>query len=620
VYYSWSKLPDDTLTTVVREKSGAKSLPFQTYWSPDGHYLIAPRVDERKVGGDPVVEWVPTDGSRRPIVHTVRLAFPGDRDTAKIDYFLFDLQSGRRQSIELPEGYKPGIFDGLVLAWSQKRGQAFLLARTAGSKMAAVFRIELASGMVTKVIEESSTTRVATNTIEYNEPNIRVIGDGAEIIWYSDRTGFGHLYLYDAQSGQLKNAITRGNWLVQDIHAVDEARREIYFTAVGREPGRDPYYRHLYRASLDNHTSIRLLTEPNADHQLEPNPAPGFAWIVGAQKRAPLIQVAAGEFIDTWSTVDQPPISVLRSTRDGHIIESLEVADVSRLLATGWTPPTRERVKAADGKTDLYAVYYAPYKEHIGSPVIDAAYGGPQIVVTPRNFHEAYRSENPLGARAVAHLGFAVVTVDGRGTPMRSRAFRDIGYTEFTQVGIDDHVAAIQELARRHPQIDTARAGIYGWSWGGTFTAQAILTRPEFYKVAVSGAGVYDYGAMYSVQFDNMIGPPVYADGSAYRGKPDEAPANWSKLNITRLANNLEGHLLIIFGDMDENVPPHQALRLVNALTLANKPYDLLYLPNRNHGSGARDGYTIKRTWDYFIQYLHGAPPIRDLKVAVRAP
>jgi dipeptidyl-peptidase 4 len=613
-FYSWARLPDKSFNMVEREKSGLKTPPYETYWSPDGRYLIAPRVDERKVAVYPFVEGVPTDGSQRPIIYGVRLVFTGDRDTVKVDYFLFDLKTGRRSAIELPEEYQGIHFDDLMLAWSRGRGQAFLMAATFASKSVAVFRLDLATGSLSKVLEETSSVRVETNTLSYSRPNIRVLGDGAELIWYSDRGGWGHLYLYDAQTGRLKNAITRGDWLVLDIQAVDEARREIYFTAVGREAGRDPYYRHLYRASLDGRAGVQLLTGPNADHQFEPSRVTN-AQLYGVPPPAPSIQPAANVFVDTWSTVDQPPVSVLRSTRDGRVVAELEHADASRLFATGWIPPVRERVTAADGKTDLYAVYFAAQGRFAGTknPVIDAAYGGPQVIVTPRNFVEAYRG-GERGRSSLAHLGFAVVTVDGRGTPMRSRLFRDAGYPEFTQVGIDDHVAAIRDLAHKHPQMDLSRVGIYGWSWGGTFSAQAILSRPQFYQVAVSGAGLYDYAATYSGD-ELFIGPPVYADGTRYRGAPDETPRNWDKLDVTRLADQLTGHLLIIYAEMDENSLPNQAFRLVDALTRANKPYDLIDLQNRNHFAGAGDGYTIKRTWDYFVEHLRGAAPVSDFKV-----
>jgi dipeptidyl-peptidase 4 len=614
-YNSWAKLPDNSFNTVVRQKSGEKAPLYETYWSPDGRYLIAPRVDERKVGIYPFLEGVPTDGSQRPIVHNVRLTFTGDRDRIRVNYFLFDLKEGRRAQIMIPEGYPRPHVNSLVFGWSRSRGQAFLMTAAFASKSIAVFRLDLATGRVSKLFEETSRTRVETNTLQSSQPNIRVLGDGAELVWYSDRTGWGHLYLYDAQSGRLKNAITAGNWLVLDIQAVDEARREIYFTAVGRERGRDPYYRHLYRASLDGRGGVQLLTEPNADHQFEPGVSAIESQLFGEVAPGPLIQPSGEVFVDTWSTVDQPPVSVLRSTRDGHVIAELEHADASRLFATGWKAPVRERVTAADGKTALYAVYYAPQRQLVGSrsPVIDAAYGGPQVIVTPRNFVEAYRG-GEHGKSSLARLGFAVVTLDGRGTPMRSREFRDAGYPEFTQVGIDDHIAAIRELAGRHPEMDLGRVGIYGWSWGGTFAAQAILSRPQFYKVAVSGAGLYDYAATFTGD-ELMIGPPVYSDGTRYRGKPDETPANWNKLDVTRLAGQLTGHLLIIYAEMDENALPNQAFRMVDALTRANKPYDLIYLPNRTHHGGANDGYTIKRTWDYFIEHLLGVAPVRDFKV-----
>jgi dipeptidyl-peptidase 4 len=618
-YYSWARLPDTiSFNAVTRQKTTVMTPPYETYWSPDGRYLIAPHMDERKVAIYPFLESVPTDGSRRPIVHDVHMEFAGDRDTVQHDYFLFDLETGRRTQIDLPAGYLKHHFNGLVLDWSRSRGQAFLIPAKFGSKSIAVFRLDLSSGRLTKVLEESSSTRVETNSQQYSQPNIRLLGDGAELIWYSDRTGWGHLYLYDAQTGRLKNPITNGNWLVLDIQAVDEKRREIYFTAVGREAGRDPYFRHLYRTSLDGKDGIHLLTEPNADHVFEPRRGATSELVPGVPPRPAMIQPAANVFIDTWSTVDQPPVSVLRSTRDGHVIAELEHADATALFATGWKPPVRERVTAADGQTDLYIDYYRASGPLAGTkcPVIDAAYGGPQVFVTPRNFVEAYR-RGERGKSSLARLGFAVVSVDGRGTPMRSRAFRDAGYPEFTQVGIDDHIAAIRDLARHHPEMDLTRVGIYGWSWGGTFSAQAILSHPEFYKVSVSGAGLYNYSATFTGD-ELFIGWPVYADGTRYRGAPSENPANWDKLDVTRLANQLTGHLLIIYADMDENALPIQALLMVDALTRANKSYDLIYLPNRTHRGGADDGYTIKQTWDYFVRHLTRTQPVSDFKVEMR--
>jgi len=615
-HFSYGSLTEDYLMTIPTRKAGAPLPPVGCTWSPDGRYLIAPRNDERKVRVDPFIEWVPQDGSRRPILHEVRTAFVGDREQVEAKLFVFEPATGRQTLIAIPESYEVArTLSSDPVGWSVARGQVFLIARTLGSKSVALLRVELATGKTVIVLEETSPTRVEANTVEYNSPNVRIVGDGAEAIWYSARSGWGHLYRYDAQTGALRNAITSGEWAILDILAVDERRREIYFMGGGREPGRDPYYRHLYKARLDGGES-KLLTDADADHEFEPVPPPLLRLLFRIPVPAPRIHLDAGVFLDTYSTVNTPPVTALRSTADGRQIAEVERADASALFAAGWQAPVREKVKAADGQTELYAVYYAPLRE-IGQPkhpIIDVVYGGPQISVTPRNFVEAYAGNRD--APALARLGFAMVTVDGRGTPNRSRAFRDAGYPEFTQVGIDDHIAAIRQLAARHPEMDLERVGIYGWSWGGTFSAQAILSRPEFYDVAVSGAGLYDYAAMYP-GFFYFTGVPEYAGGSIYRTKPDESPANWKKLDITAMAGNLKGRLMIIYGDLDENVPPSQALRLVAALVKANKPYDLVYLPNRTHAGGG-DPYTIRRTWDYFITHLLRAEPVPDAVVTIK--
>ncbi len=612
---SYGKWPDTSLITIPRRKTGWPLPPYMTAFSPDSRHLVAPRIDERRLPAMPFVEWVPTDGSRRPAVHNLRMPIAGDAEALGIDFFAIDVETGAGVPIALPEGHQVNsLLDAGVLGWSTARGQAFMAVATADAQSAALVRVDLATGEAVPVIEETSAVRLESNTLMYNRPNIRLVGDGDEVVWYSDRSGWGHLYLHDAQTGQLKGAITSGEWAVFDIHALDEEAREIYFTAGGREAGRDPYYRHLYRAALDGGAPF-LLTDNNADHRIPADPIPLFTVLYGRAPGEPLVRPDLGLAIDTWSTVDRPPVTVLRSTRNGSVIAELERADAGALFAAGWQPPVRQVVKAADGETDIATVYYAPMRALPGGrhPVIDSAYGGPQVYVAPRNFMEAHLGRNPVGESALARLGFAVAVTDARGTPARGNAFRDAGYTEFTQVGIDDHIAAIRQLSAHYPEIDLERAGIYGWSWGGTFAAQAILSRPGFYDVSVSGAGVYDYAAIYP-GFEAMTGAPVYEGGSPVRTAPDEYPANWGPLDITALAGNLNGRLLLVYGDLDENVPPVQVFRLIDALVAANKPYDLLALPNRAHGA-AGEGYVIQRTWDYFVRHLNGMEPPRDVQV-----
>jgi dipeptidyl-peptidase-4 len=619
-FFSYGKLPDDTLVTIVNKKTGMVIPPYGANWSADGRFLIAPRIDERLARVNPFVEWVPTDGSLRPIVHEVRSPFSGDREQVSTQTFIFDAEKKTRTAIDLPEGYDQSMIDGMALGWSVGRSQAYLMARSMGATRAALLRVDLESGEADALIEETADTRFEANILGHVRPNIRILDDGDEVLWYSERTGWGHLYLYDAQTGELKNEITSGEWGVLDIHAIDERNREVFFTGGGREPERDPYFRHLYRASLDG-GPVMLLTEDNADHEIRAELSPAMAMLYGVPPAGPTVRPEMGVFIDTYSTVDTPPVTVLRSTEDGRTIVELERADASALYEAGWKAPVREPVKAADGTTDIYTVYYAPNDGRDGGQraVVDAVYGGAQVFVAPRSFVEAFSSTNPIAKASLARLGFAVTVIDGRGTPGRGAAFRDAGYPEFTRVGIEDHVAAVKQLAERHPEMDLERVGVVGWSWGGTFAAQAILGEPGFYDVAVSGAGVYDYAALNDGFKEDFIGPPVYPDGSAFRVRPDDKPVNWVPLDITAMAGNLKGKLLIVYGDMDENVPPVQAFRLIDALIKANKPYDLLYLPNRTH-SGGGEGYTIRRTWDYFVEHLLDADPPADAEVKTKPP
>jgi dipeptidyl aminopeptidase/acylaminoacyl peptidase len=618
--WSWARAPYfSSFLTIRMLKAGVTAPPYQTYWSPDGRYVIAPRVDERGIDLWPYVEWVPPEGSKRPAVHNVRVPLPGDRATVRIEYFLFDLQSGRRTAIQLPEGYPELSWPSgwaPVLGWSQRHQQAFILSRTPGWKQAAVFRVDLASAAVTKVIEESAPTRFEFNTF-WDPSNVRLTGDGADIVWFSDRTGWSQLYLYDAQTGRLKNSITRGDGAVIDVEAIDEKRREIYFTATGREAGRDPYYRHLYRARLDGHGPISRLTDTDADHPFDVAHDDLSHYRFLPATDSIYLQLNGGLFVDTWSTVDRPPVTELRSLRDGHRIAELERADASRLYAAGWEPPVRERVTSADGSTDVYAVYFKPHGRAVGAsyPIVDCAYNGASSAETPRNFPMAYLLGGRCGGTSLTRLGFAMVFVDGRGTAMRSSAFRDAGYPEFTQVGIEDHVAAIRQLATKYPEIDLSRVGVSGQSWGGTFSAQAILSHPEFYKVAISNAGAYDYSALYS-GYEPYLGLPVYANGSQFRQSEADVPENWKQVDVTRLASRLQGRLLISYGDSDEESLPSQAQLLIDALVRANKPYDLLYYPNGNHHN-VYTSYVMKRSWDYFLQYLRGAEPVRDFNIGL---
>jgi dipeptidyl aminopeptidase/acylaminoacyl peptidase len=303
--------------------------------------------------------------------------------------------------------------------------------------------------------------------------------------------------------------------------------------------------------------------------------------------------------------VDTPPISVLRSARDGRVIATLEQADAGAVYAAGWRPPLRTHVKAADGKTDIYGVIYFPPDYHKDGqyPVIDAFYGGPQLINAPRDFNDAVHSFNPVSRSSLAQLGFIVVTFDARGTPGRSKAYHDVGYGDFADPQIEDQVAAIKQLAQRYGGFDLGHVGVYGHSFGGYTSTRAILSHPEFFKVAVSSAGPQNWQG-FGQDLQSAIGIPVYSDGSRFRPTPTAIPEVYKELDNATLAGNLRGHLMLVYGDMDENAFPAVTLQLADALEKANKTFDLLYLPNRTHSYFRTDAYYTRRMWDYFVSNL----------------
>ena len=381
--------------------------------------------------------------------------------------------------------------------------------------------------------------------------------------------------MYDGKTGKLKHQITSGAWVVRDIIRIDDVGRWLYFTGAGREPARDPYYQHLYRIKLDG-SLLELLTPENAHHEVSFSPSGNY-------------------FIDTYSRVNLPPVSVLR-TADGRLVRKLETADISNLLESGWKYPQPFRVKARGDSTDIYGVIYFPsnFDNQKKYPVIESIYPGPQVIRTQKDF-------SPMGygeCQALAELGFIVVTIDGMGTPFRSRAFHDVSYGNLGEAGgLQDHVSGFRQLAVERPYMDLSRVGIYGHSGGGYASTRAILAYSDFYKVAVSSAGNHDQRG-YLANW-----------GERYQGLPNGA--NYEGQDNASLAKNLQGKLLLAFGDMDDNVHPALTIQVIDALIKANKDFDLILLPNANHSfrQPSRSPYFTRRLWDYFVRHLKGVEP-----------
>jgi dipeptidyl-peptidase 4 len=581
-YHDYGRRPE-ARQNPIRDRIEGVLRPPAAVWSPDSRRLVTHRLDQRYVGEFALIQSVPGPAQ---VVHTYRMPLPGDPYIPMASLIVFDIAVGTATTIDGPQIPAPfwSPFDYQRIWWSEDSEEVYIIRKERGAKAAALQVAIARTGAIRTILEEHSTTFVELN-IDWSRgrPNVRVLGDGAEVIWFSERDGWGHLYLYDGGSGQLKNQITHGDWVVRNLVHVDEANRLVYFTGAGREPGRDPYYRHLYRIGLDG-SDLELLTPEDADHSVMFSPSGRY-------------------FVDSYSRIDTIPVSVLRSTTDGRVVKRLEAANLDLLFATGWTWPERFSVKARDGVTDLYGAIFRPTNHDPGRKyaVIDDFYPGPQTIRTPKSFDAA-----ALGSpQALAELGFIVVTLDGMGTALRSKAFHDVSYNNFEDATLPDHIAGLRQLALRDSTMNLDRVGIFGGSAGGYGSVRAILEYPDFFKAAVSHAGNTTMRSVLANWAEKWQGYPV--------------TRAYDRTDLANLARNLRGRLLIGIGDMDDTVPPSQTLQLVHALIEANKDFDLLVMPNRHHAVGA-DPYFIRRRWDFFVQHLLDAEPPPGIDLRPTAP
>jgi dipeptidyl aminopeptidase/acylaminoacyl peptidase len=459
-----------------------------------------------------------------------------------------------------------------TFSWFSDSQRFYYQETERGHKSIRLLEVDANTGSTRPLVEERADTMV-NSTIFW----MRFLNQESEIIWTSERDGWNHFYLYDAKRGQLKNQITKGAWVVRGIEHIDEKARQLYFTAGGHESDRDPYLRHLYRINLDG-TGLILLTPENADHSISFSPDGQY-------------------FVDAYSRVDLPTVSVLRRAQDGSVAQELEKANIQDLLATGWKFPEPFKGKGRDGRTEIYGLIWRPTNFNAAKkyPIVENIYTGPHSAFVPKTFG-AYRHP----AQVIAELGFISVFIDGMGTALRSKAFHDVSYKNLGDGGLPDHIAVLQQMAARYPYMDISRVGIWGHSAGGYDSTHAILTHPEFYKVAVSSSGNHDHRMDKAWWNESWMSWPVekhYIEQS----------------NMT-LAGHLKGKLLLAHGDLDENVPVAATIKLVDALIKANKDFDLILMPNRNHSIG-NDSYFVRRRWDFFVRHLLGVLPPADYQI-----
>ncbi|MFA6129256.1 MAG: DPP IV N-terminal domain-containing protein [Bacteroidales bacterium] len=534
---------------------------YDIYWSPDSKKLMVVKFRPAWKRMVNYVESSPAD-QVQPKFSSVEYAKPGDELPYQLPVLF--LREEKKQFIPGDKLFSQQ-FDIGHFEW-RKDNRAFTFEyNERGHQVYRILETDGTNGTVRVLIEETSPTFINYSGYRYRFD----IRDGAEIIWSSERDGWNHLYRISGKSGQLINQITKGEWMVRRVLSVNEKKQQITFEASGKEPGQDPYFIHVYRMNFDG-TGLVRLTDGNGNHALTFSPDQSF-------------------FVDTWSRVDAPPVSVLRKSEDGSVVLELEKADISKLLETGWRPPVIFTAKGRDGKTDIWGVIihpinFDPAKKY---PVIENIYAGPQGSFVPKTF------STQTGMQSYAELGFVIVQIDGMGTANRSKAFHDVCWRNLGDAGFADRILWMQAAAKENPYMDITRVGVYGTSAGGQSSTGALLFHPEFYKVGVSSCGCHDNRMDKIWWNEQWMGYPV---GEWYE----------TSSNVVN-ASKLKGKLLLIVGETDHNVDPSSTMQVVNALVKANKDFDLLVVPGMDHSGGGPVG--DRKRMDFFVKNLLGINP-----------
>ena len=585
-YKSWYKLRDESKGPVYNPK-------IEISWSGNSKYFVAYKEDNRGVGRLYLYQSDPDSGMRAKVWSYER-PLPGEK-APTWKYYVFNVQN----KTKIPIDVKPfaTMCGAISPTWTKNNKQIYFSRFTRGYKSYDIFLVNPETGKAHVAVHDTSSTYVDEIMVHSS-----VVDNGKEVIYSSERSGWNQLYLFNGQTGKLINSITHGDYVVRDIKYVDQKRHIIYFTAGGKQPGVDPYFKFLYRIDF-NGNNLKCLTPEDADHKVTISPDGKC-------------------FIDNYSRVDLAPVCVLRRLADGKLIKTLQKAAISKLRAMGWRHPQRFMAKARDGKTNIYGVIFFPstFNPHIKYPILDDTYSGPQAVNTPKNFIGGIWND----AQSLAEVGFIVIKVDGLGTAERSKKFHNFSYHNLGDIGSLDHIAAIKQLARKYHFMDTTRVGIFGYSAGGYDAVHAMLIHPEFYKVAVAGSGNMDQRMAKASWPEQYMGLPYGFNGKLmpakdrwphpFKGNPHDYYINQSNI---KLANHLQGKLLMCCGDMDNNVNPECTLRMADQLIKDNKDFQMLIFPNMNHAKLWGNLYFIRKRMDFFVKNLWGITPPKEFKFKV---
>ena len=530
-------------------------------WSPDSKKLVAYRIRPGLHRQVAYIESSPED-QVQPKSHMIDYAKPGDT----LDWqqpVLFDVASGRQILIDNALFQNPYQLTKPVW-WEDSR--AFTIEyNQRGHQLYRVIEVDGQKGEARTIINEAPTTFFCYSQKKFRHD----LGDGKQMIWMSERDGWNHLYLYNSVTGKVINQITKGNWPVRGVESVDDQRKHIYFRASGMYPGRDPYFVHYYRINFDG-TGLVPLTEADANHSVS-------------------LSADSLYYVDTYSRLDLPPVSELRSTSDPKMVQWIERGDIDELLKSGWRAPEVFTASGRDGKTEIWGIIVRPSNFSAGKkyPVIEYIYAGPQDSFVPKSF-SPYTS-----MQALAELGFIVVQVDGMGTSNRSKSFHDVAWRNLADAGFPDRILWHKAVAAKYSYYDISKVGIYGHSAGGQNAMGALLFHPEFYKVAVSSCGCHDNRMDKIWWNEQWMGWPL--------GEQYVACSNVEN------AGKLQGKLLLSVGELDNNVDPSSTFQVVNALVKAKKSFEFVLLPGQGHSNGGVYGDRTRN--DFFVHHLLGLEP-----------
>ena len=586
-YYAWGG--DEYSVTTGDKKSEdeekKKRKPVWINWSPNGQYFTLTKKDNREYSALWVINNV---AAKRPTLETYKYLMPGETDSTEVELYIFDANTLKPKQINV-SAFK----NQTISSWSQDRtkesykgkhyinywlgnNEEFYIARSSRD----LKRIDI---VAVNVNGNSRTVLEERSNVYQDIKKPYFVNNGSQFIHWSQRDGWGHFYLYD-KNGRMINQITKGEFHCDDLTRYNEATGTLYFKANGKEKNIDPYYTYYYSVNKSG-GAIKLLTPGDFDHQVVSSESSNY-------------------FIDNYSRVNTAPISNLYNA-SGQLVMKLEETDLSNLFAAGYKFPEPFKVKAGDGITDLYGVMYKPFDFDSTKtyPIIEYVYPGPQTEAVNKSFGRSMDRIDRL-----AQMGFIVISVGNRGGhPSRSKWYHTYGYGNLRDYGLEDKKVAAEQLADKYPFIDISKVGITGHSGGGFMSTAAMLVYPDFFKVAVSGAGNHEnniYNRWWSERHHG-VKEEISAKG--------DTTFSYTISRNTELAKNLKGKLLIATGDIDNNVHPANSIRMVDALIRANKRFDFLLLPGQRHGFGDMTEYFFWRMADYFSQHLLGASEMNEV-------